>query len=56
MWELKFAWRQSTLIIQSLTASEQSIVASIQMFPDSTVYLLFTGRPLIERLCFMIVV
>jgi len=37
MYELKFVWRHSTLIIPSLTAHRESITASIQMLPLSVV-------------------
>jgi len=35
MYELKFVWRHSTLIIPSLTASRRSITASSQKLPYS---------------------
>jgi len=37
MYELKFVWRHSTLIIPSLIARRQLIAASIPKLPDSAV-------------------
>jgi hypothetical protein len=35
MYELKFVWQHSALIIPSLIARRQSIAAAVQKFPDS---------------------
>jgi hypothetical protein len=39
MYELKFVWRHSTLIIPSPTERRQSVAASVQKIPDSVVKL-----------------
>jgi len=44
VYELKFLWRHSTLIIPSLTARWQSIAASIQKLPDSLLRSVSTVR------------
>jgi len=43
VYELKFVWRQSTLITPSLIARRQSIAASIQRLPNSVVKSLSTA-------------
>jgi len=44
MYEVKFVWRHSTLIVPSLIASTQSIAAAIHQLPDSAVQSVSTVR------------
>lgn len=51
MYEFKFVWRYSTLIIPWLIARRQSIDDSLQKLPDSVLKLVSRASPLTESMC-----